>query len=228
MDNLRRSASSEEARWLGDEEGELQRDELLSALDQIYLAQPAARVEAALEKTALTLEAESGRMLYYDEVEAPLVGKLFLALSAAGLYALTFGGSEAAFLERLERSGRRTVIRDPGRVRPVAEKIQRYLAGVLSSIDVPVDMSGMTDFQRKVLGAVRGVPRGEYVTYGELAQRIGRPRAARAVGRALGSNPIPIVIPCHRVLAADGSLGGYSGRGGVRTKRALLHLEGAL
>ncbi|MCJ7825796.1 MAG: MGMT family protein, partial [Anaerolineales bacterium] len=69
---------------------------------------------------------------------------------------------------------------------------------------------------------------GEYLTYGELARRIGRPGAARAVGQALGSNPIPVLIPCHRVLASDGSLGGYSGRGGVRTKEALLRLEGAL
>ena len=119
-------------------------------------------------------------------------------------------------------------MRDPEQVQPVAEQIQRYLAGEQQSIDTPIDMSGMTSFQRLVLGAVRRVPRGKYVTYGELAARIGRPRAARAVGRALGSNPIPIVIPCHRVLASDGSLGGYSGRGGVRTKRALLQLEGAL
>ena len=184
MDNLRRSTSGHEARWLGDEGGEVQRDELLSAIDQIYSGPPAARIETALKKVELALEAESDNVLYYDEVEAPLVGKLFLALSAAGLYALTFGGSEAAFLERLEGSGHRIVIRDPGQVRSVAEKIQRYLAGMLSSIDVPVDMSGMTDFQRKVLGAVRRVPRGEFVTYGELAQRIGRPRAARASRRS--------------------------------------------
>ena len=85
----------------------------------------------------------------------------------------------------------------------------------------------MTPFQRIVLDAIQKVPSGETISYGGLARRIGKPGAARAVGRALGSNPIPIIIPCHRALAADGSLGGYSGRGGVRTKQALLTLEGA-
>lgn len=220
--------ADQEARWLGDEQGDTRHDDLLDGLDQIFASPPASREAAAIEMVAQAVEAEANRAIYYDRIEAPLVGPLYLALSSAGLFALTFGGSESAFLERLAKPGRRAVIRDPGRVRPVAEQVQRYLAGVGQSIEAPVDMSGLTDFQRQVLGAVRRVPRGEYITYGELARRIGRPHAARAVGRALGSNPIPIVIPCHRVLAADGSLGGYSGRGGVRTKRALLQLEGAL
>ncbi len=88
-------------------------------------------------------------------------------------------------------------------------------------------MSALTPFQKAVLSAISQVPAGETTSYGGLARRIGKPGAARAVGRALGSNPIPIIIPCHRALAADGSLGGYSGRGGVQTKQALLALEGA-
>ncbi len=78
-----------------------------------------------------------------------------------------------------------------------------------------------------MLEALQEVPEGDYVTYRELAERIGRPDASRAVGQALGRNPIPILIPCHRVIATDGSLGGYSGAGGVETKRALLEFEGA-
>jgi methylated-DNA-[protein]-cysteine S-methyltransferase len=85
----------------------------------------------------------------------------------------------------------------------------------------------LTTFQRKVLLTVAEVPRGEFTTYAELAKRIGQPKAARAVGQALGSNPMPLVLPCHRVLASDGSMGGYSGRGGVKTKEKLLRLEGA-
>jgi methylated-DNA-[protein]-cysteine S-methyltransferase len=217
-----------EENWLGDRKGEITPDELLRSLDRVYAGPPPERIKAAVARASAYLEGELKRTLYYDRIEAPLVGKLYLALSSAGLYALTFGGTEADFVQHLLRSGRWNILRDPERVRPIAEQIQRYLAGEQSLIDAPVDMSGMTSFQRLVLGAVRRVPRGKVVTYGELAARIGRPKAARAVGRALGSNPIPIVIPCHRVLAADGSLGGYSGRGGVRTKRALLQLEGAL
>jgi O-6-methylguanine DNA methyltransferase len=223
-----RSQMEHDRRWLRDQEGKEQPDDLLRALDQIFLPPSAAQTAAAVERTAQAVAAETERALYYDVIEAPLVGKLNLALSSRGLYALTFGGSEAEFAARLQRAGERSVIRDPVRVRAAADQIRSYLAGLRETIDIPVDMSGMTEFQRQVLGAVRDVPRGRHITYGELAQRIGRPHAARAVGRALGSNPMPIVIPCHRVLAADGSLGGYSGRGGVRTKRALLQLEGAL
>lgn len=223
-----RSQMDRDRRWLRDQEGKEQPDDLQQALDQIFLPPSAAQTAAAVERTAQAVAAEAERALYYDAIEAPLVGKLYLALSSRGLYALTFGGSEAEFAARLQRAGERSVIRDPVRVRAAADQVRSYLAGKSKKIDIPVDMSGMTEFQRQVLGAVSHVPRGRHITYGELAQRIGRPRAARAVGRALGSNPIPIVIPCHRVLAADGSLGGYSGRGGVRTKRALLQLEGAL
>jgi O-6-methylguanine DNA methyltransferase len=222
------SQEQSDRRWLGDQEGDAQPDDLLMALDQIFSPPAAAQTTAAVERSKQAVAEAAGRALYYDSIEAPLVGRLYLALSSRGLFALSFGGSEAEFADRLQRTGKRSVMRDPEKVKPAADQVRSYLAGLRKTIDIPVDMSAMTDFQRQVLGAVRGVPRGRHITYGELAQRIGRPRAARAVGRALGSNPVPIVIPCHRVLAADGSLGGYSGRGGVRTKRALLQLEGAL
>lgn len=89
------------------------------------------------------------------------------------------------------------------------------------------DLSGLSEFQRRVLRECTRIPRGETVTYGELARRIDRPGAARAVAQALAHNPYPITIPCHRVVAKNG-LGGYSGPGGIEKKKKLLKKEGAL
>ncbi len=104
-------------------------------------------------------------------------------------------------------------------------EIEEYLAGRLTSFTVPVDLRGLTTFQREVLEATRQVPRGSVVTYAELARRIGHPRAQRAVGAALKRNPVPLIVPCHRVVRSGGELGEYSG-GGPAVKRRLLQLEG--
>ena len=89
-------------------------------------------------------------------------------------------------------------------------------------------LENVSPFHRKVYKALCKIPAGKTITYAELAKRAGSPGAARAVGTAMAKNPFPIVIPCHRVVAGNGKLGGYSGRGGVATKKALLALEGAL
>lgn len=108
---------------------------------------------------------------------------------------------------------------------PLLDRILAHLAGDLSDLrDVPVALSGLSPFRRRVLERLREVPPGETVTYGELAERAGSPGAARAVGGAVRANPVPIVVPCHRVVAADG-LGGYSGGRGPSTKRRLLEIE---
>lgn len=83
-----------------------------------------------------------------------------------------------------------------------------------------------TPFQKKVWGAILKIPKGKTITYKELAQKIGKPKAVRAVANAVGANPMPVTIPCHRVVRSDGTLGGYSGKGGINTKRALLKKEG--
>jgi methylated-DNA-[protein]-cysteine S-methyltransferase len=119
------------------------------------------------------------------------------------------------------------VLRSQERVEAVAGQIGQYLDGSRQSFELEVDLSTVTPFQRRVLEAATRVPAGVVATYGEIARRIGKPRAARAVGQALARNPVPIVVPCHRVVAADGSLTGYSGRGGIETKAQLLRLEGA-
>jgi len=112
---------------------------------------------------------------------------------------------------------------------PLLEKtiglLNDYFDGEDSDFTLPLIPHG-TDFQRKIWTAMRQIPYGQTVTYGELAEQVGS--SPRAVGRACGHNPLPILIPCHRVLGSDGKLGGYSGEGGIETKTALLRLEGVL
>jgi len=215
-------------RWLGDQGGRQNPDDLQSALDQLYAPPSPVRTATAVRAASQSLAMEASKTLYYGRVEVHLVGHIFLGVTAQGLAAVAFGGSEQTFLARMKHEGRHTILHDAERIRPAADQVRHYLAGERMDFDTPVDLSGLTAFQQRVLAAVSEVPRGQIVSYAELARRIGRPRAARAVGQALGRNPVPLVIPCHRVLASDGSMGGYSGRGGVRTKRALLVLEGAL
>lgn len=107
-----------------------------------------------------------------------------------------------------------------------AAQLGEYFAGERTSFDLPLALSG-TEFQNRVWDALTEIPFGDTVSYQEVAQRIGAPRAARAVGRAVGANPIPIIVPCHRVLGASGVLTGYSGGGGIDTKRSLLKREAA-
>ena len=104
-----------------------------------------------------------------------------------------------------------------------AAQLEAYFAGTLRAFDLPLRFEG-TPFQRLVWGALQDIPFGATISYGELASRVGRPGAARAVGRAVGQNPLAIIVPCHRVVGADGGLTGYGG--GLEAKAALLSLEG--
>jgi methylated-DNA-[protein]-cysteine S-methyltransferase len=118
------------------------------------------------------------------------------------------------------------VVEDAGGVFPAAAaQLERYFAGESRAFDVPVALHG-TPFQRAVWEELLSIPYGSTATYGELAARLGRPSASRAVGAATGRNPVSIVVPCHRVVGSSGALTGYAG--GVPRKRALLTLEGAL
>lgn len=132
--------------------------------------------------------------------------------------------------------GRLGVVVKQGRVREVrfgehsldddtvTQQLREYFAGERREFDVPLDLHGVTPFRAEVLRELSKVPYGETTTYAELARAAGNPKAVRAVGSACATNPLPILIPCHRVLRADGSLGGY--RGGTEAKRFLLRLEG--
>ncbi len=109
----------------------------------------------------------------------------------------------------------------------IAREVQRYFRGDAEALqNVPVDLDGSTEFERQVYEATRRIPFGKVATYGQIAMAIGKPNAPRAVGQALGKNPIALVIPCHRVVASDGTLGGFTG--GLTWKRKLLRHEGVL
>ena len=108
---------------------------------------------------------------------------------------------------------------------PVLTQIAEYLDGKRISFSTRIDLTGSTPFQRAVYQAVADIPCGETRTYGQIAAQLGKPQAARAVGAANGANPLPILIPCHRLVGADGSLRGYGGAGGIETKKFLLSIE---
>jgi methylated-DNA-[protein]-cysteine S-methyltransferase len=117
----------------------------------------------------------------------------------------------------------------PDEVRAAIDGMVALLAGEPTDLGaVRVDLAGLPEFYRRVYAVTRAIPPGSTLTYGEVAARLGMPGSVRAVGQALGRNPVPIVVPCHRVVAAAGALGGFSAPGGPATKRRMLQIEGAL
>ncbi len=201
--------------------------EVLKALNAVYAAPGEQMTKQAQIKLRRALMAAQGKMVYYGYAPRTRVGPLFVAVNDRGLVALDFGLSEQAFVARVVQRTKATVIRSDDQAAEALKQVQDYLDGKRTTFDLPLDMSRMSEFQRRVLSIALKIPRGKYLTYGEVAKAIGKPQASRAVGQALGHNPVPIVIPCHRVLGSDGSLHGYSGGGGIKTKAWLLRLEGA-
>lgn len=117
----------------------------------------------------------------------------------------------------------------PAPIAHAIDSITALLQGLTRDLtEVPLDWTGVPDFPRRVYEVARTIPPGSTRTYGDVAARVGAPGAAQAVGQALGANPFPLVVPCHRVLAASGDLGGFSAPGGAATKRRLLEIEGAI
>jgi len=161
-------------------------------------------------------------------VEDTVIGRMLLASNASGaLVASAFlgeRGTEDDWLARLSRSISPRVLRQPRALDPARRELEDYLTGRLHVFDLPVDLVLATPFQRVVLGRLgEAVHYGERTTYGDLARRIDRPSASRAVGAALGANPLCVVLPCHRVVASSGALTGYAG--GLAAKEYLLSLE---
>lgn len=128
--------------------------------------------------------------------------------------------------ERISRYFPGALPGEDGVLDEVRHQIGEYFRHQRRVFDLPLDFTGISSFTAQVLRHLSGVPQGETITYGELAQQIGRPHAARAVGGALAANPFPIVVPCHRVVGAKGRLTGYSGGEGIVTKKWLLEFEG--
>ncbi|MDA1093915.1 MAG: methylated-DNA--[protein]-cysteine S-methyltransferase [Acidobacteria bacterium] len=152
------------------------------------------------------------------------IGIVFIGLTDRGVCDLTFGQrSERAYRAALLRRAPE-VWRDDAELSPVVEQLRAYFAGALTQFTVPVDLRQVTPFTARVLDETRKIRFGRLSSYGAVAAGLGTPGASRAVGGALGRNPVPIIVPCHRVLAQGGRIGGFTG--GVATKRILLGVEG--
>jgi methylated-DNA-[protein]-cysteine S-methyltransferase len=151
---------------------------------------------------------------------------MYLAATDRGLARLSWRQPSPDAFEREIRTRfpGRPIIHDPEALAETERQLREYFSGDRSRFDLPVDLTALSPFERRVLETTRRIPYGQVVPYAELARRIGKPKAARAVGNALGHNPVAIVVPCHRVVRSDGGLGGYTG--GVRYKRDLLKIEG--
>jgi methylated-DNA-[protein]-cysteine S-methyltransferase len=163
----------------------------------------------------------------YGEVDSPF-GTLLAAATRRGLVRLAFPEeSEEDFLQELsDRLSPRVLAATDESIDPVKRELDEYFAGTRRRFELRLDWALIGPFAKRVLRKTASIPYGGHLSYAEVAAEAGSPRGARAAGNALGSNPIPIVIPCHRVLHSGGGLGGYGG--GLQRKRYLLELEGAL
>lgn len=153
--------------------------------------------------------------VYYTTFESP-VGRLFLAGDSNALLSVSFECSKRAASPQANWKENRAIFKEAIR------QLEAYFSGELREFQLSLAMAG-TEFQRRVWEALRAIPYGETISYAQLAVRVGNSKATRAVGLANGSNPIPIIVPCHRVIGSDGSLTGFGG--GLSTKKKLLELE---
>ena len=180
-------------------------------------------VPASLDERFRDRAAADGLLdVAYDLTDSP-VGPLLLAATERGVCRISFEPEPERELDALARWFGARVLRSPKPVDPLRRELDAYFEGTRREFDLAVDLTPLPAFQRSVLEELARVRYGETATYGGLATRVGNPRAARAGGGALNRNPIPIVLPCHRVVGASGSLVGYAG--GLERKRALLELE---
>jgi methylated-DNA-[protein]-cysteine S-methyltransferase len=162
----------------------------------------------------------------YTTVDSPF-GEMLVALTGRGVVRLAFPEEDDdAVLETLARRISPRIVESPAPPDAVARELEEYFAGRRREFELALDWSLIGPFGRRVLRVTSEIPYGGVLSYSEVAAEAGSPRGSRAAGNALGSNPIPIVIPCHRVLRTGGALGGYGG--GLDRKRYLLELEGAI
>jgi methylated-DNA-[protein]-cysteine S-methyltransferase len=168
-------------------------------------------------------------VIEYGNLNVSPLGVLWIAISSSGLNAVKIGGDGPAFARLLvdDAAGAAYPKFDNEIVSPIAAQLQEYFDGQRRRFEVEIDWGQLTTFQEAALRVTFEIPFGEVRTYGQVATEMGRsPATARAVGRAMATNPIPIIIPCHRVVGANGELTGYGGPGGIKTKAWLLEFEG--
>ncbi|MGZ8666627.1 MAG: methylated-DNA--[protein]-cysteine S-methyltransferase [Solirubrobacterales bacterium] len=193
-------------------------------LRELVEGPPEDSLAAARERFAGLAE-EAGLIDVAYSIEDSPFGPILLAATELGLVMVSLPGYEPdSALERLALQVSPRVVEAPARLDEARRELDLYFSGRLREFDLPLDWQLSTGFRRRVLRATARIPYGETRSYTEMARSAGNERAQRAAGSALGSNPIPIVVPCHRVLRSGGALGGYGG--GLAMKEALLELEG--
>lgn len=185
-------------------------------LEAMMLADLHRRLEEAAELEQLT-------DVVYRVVDSP-VGRLLLAATDKGMVRVAFEGEEhERVLQTLGAKIGSRILRSDGKLDAAARQLDEYFNGTRHGFDLPLDLRLSTDFRRQVQRELSQIGYGQTLSYAQMAQRLGKPAAVRAVGSACATNPLPIMLPCHRVLRSDGGLGGYLG--GLDAKQVLLDLE---
>jgi methylated-DNA-[protein]-cysteine S-methyltransferase len=193
--------------------------------DASILSIAPARLQGLTERLAADADAEGLVDVGYRTVESP-VGSLLLAATPIGLVRIAYPAEgHDDVLQALSDGISPRVLRHPARLDAAARQLDEYFAGGRQQFDLALDWRLAAGFRGIVLHLLPEIPYGHIATYGDVAAMAGRPRANRAVGSACATNPLPVVVPCHRVVRSDGALGGYLG--GVANKAALLALEAA-
>jgi methylated-DNA-[protein]-cysteine S-methyltransferase len=198
----------------------------MTDLERRLQRRPTVDVDPAAVTAALAARADADGLLdiAWDTLDSPL-GELAVFLTPRGLVRLSYGNEPMSdTLDELSSRVSPRILRSARRTDRTRRELDAYFEGRLRRFETPVDWSLTRGFARGVLAATARIPFGETASYGEVAAEAGSPRAARAAGNALSSNPIPIVVPCHRIIHAGGGIGGYTG--GLERKRFLLRVEG--
>lgn len=167
---------------------------------------------------------EAMERVYYTDIASP-IGAIWAAATEGGILQIDFPRPVSAFLSSIKRRVDAEVVEDSERFEALREMLEAYFEGERVAFGLAFDLRG-TEFQKAVWRSIYRIPYGRLSSYGRLAAAVGRPKAARAVGNAVGANPLAIVIPCHRVIRSDGSIGGFGAR--PELKRYLLGIEGVL
>jgi methylated-DNA-[protein]-cysteine S-methyltransferase len=176
-------------------------------------------------RLAAAAERDSTLDIAYRTIDSP-VGPLLLAATGRGLIRVAYATEDHdAVLQTLADRVSPRILRAPARLDAAARELEEYFAGRRQAFDVPLDWSLSAGFRRTILGHLPEIGYGRTASYGAVAKLAGRPRAFRAVGSACATNPLPVIVPCHRVVRSDGAMGGYLG--GPDAKRVLLTLEAA-
>ncbi|MBN1120523.1 MAG: methylated-DNA--[protein]-cysteine S-methyltransferase [Anaerolineae bacterium] len=198
--------------------------EIRKTLEQAVGGPNTGHIEESRRRVDEWFESSAPRIAW-DMFDSPL-GAFYVAATEQGVCSIVFGKPQADFFATLDPLAR--LERDSAALAGIIGQIRAYFGQPHTQFDMPVDLSGVSPFHRAALETVRGIPAGSVMTYKQVAEELGRPKSSRAVGQAMAHNPVPLVIPCHRVVGSSGKLTGYGGGGGIPTKRRLLQMEGAI